>query len=310
MSMLGYVKMVSHEDIKLGIELEGTFSSRYNLAYGIASFFGTDCNHAYNSHGLDDYKVVTNMGNFHVVSDSSIRSSFNSEGCEVVTPIFSHKNIDTIISLIEYLKNEGMRTNKSCGLHIHTSCNDFDNVKSFIKLIQHDFTRHDMLWLSTRGANQWCKALPEALARNAKKCSTMSELKNLWYKTCSYDMYGNFDNDFNHHYNPSRYHGLNLHSFFQKKGIEFRYFEGTLNTDKIRAYIELCQGLHMDSINSQNMKQYLYIDRPYDIGYDGSITWKNDTYLYKYVDLWLGYLDRMEISSQSKRILTENFKVD
>ena len=42
------------------------------------------------------------------------------------------------------------------------------------------------------------------------------------------------------HYNPWRYHGLNLSALWYHGTIEFRLFNGTLNADRIVAYVELC----------------------------------------------------------------------
>jgi hypothetical protein len=50
-------------------------------------------------------------------------------------------------------------------------------------------------------------------------------------------------------YNPTRYRGLNLHSFNYRGTIEFRYFDGTLNPADIKAWGTLCLRLVLKSLN-------------------------------------------------------------
>jgi len=57
------------------------------------------------------------------------------------------------------------------------------------------------------------------------------------------------------HYDPSRYHLLNLHAAFSTERpahtIEFRAFNGTLDPDKILAYIQLCLAISAQALNSK-----------------------------------------------------------
>ena len=57
---------------------------------------------------------------------------------------------------------------------------------------------------------------------------TVAQIRSIWYE-------GNPDTS--SHYNKSRYAIINLHSFFQGKGIEIRLFNGTLNTEQTKANI-------------------------------------------------------------------------
>jgi len=38
-------------------------------------------------------------------------------------------------------------------------------------------------------------------------------------------------------FGSSRYHGLNFNSYFYRRTIEFRYFEGTTHAGKVKAYV-------------------------------------------------------------------------
>lgn len=57
------------------------------------------------------------------------------------------------------------------------------------------------------------------------------------------------------HYDSSRYHLLNLHAAFSTERpahtIEFRAFNGTLDPDKILAYIQLCLAISAQALTSK-----------------------------------------------------------
>ena len=96
-----------------------------------------------------------------------------------------------------------------------------------------------------------------------KNPQTMRELEDCWYEGNDAD-YGRRD-----HYNPSRYHCLNLHSFFHGHGtIEFRQFQfsnphdgkkGGIHCGELKAFIQLCLGMcelaHMTKYTSAKPQQ-------------------------------------------------------
>lgn len=53
-------------------------------------------------------------------------------------------------------------------------------------------------------------------------------------------------------YDSSRYHGLNLNSFFYRTTIEFRYFNGTLHAGEVKAYVQLVLGLAAKALTSKS----------------------------------------------------------
>ena len=75
--------------------------------------------------------------------------------------------------------------------------------------------------IGERRTEQYCRTVnPDFLRRlNAQKPQTMSQLADIWYAGNGAD-YGRHT-----HYNPSRYHMLNLHASFTKGTVEFRLFQ-------------------------------------------------------------------------------------
>lgn len=305
MSMLGYETRVKLTDIQFGLELEHTGLKRLETAEVLSEYF--DCQYIHTrDHGLDCYKLDNG---WKVVSDSSV--SAYPESNEVVTPVMSFEDIDILKGALQALQDAGAYTDKTCGIHVHVSNPHMVEVATVKKLLEHDFTRYDMIYLATRGYKRWSAPQNEDFVKKASKMTSRSALRDMWYET-----YAPHE-DMDEHYNSSRYHGLNLHSLYQGKGVEFRYFQSTFDWSKVKAYIELSAGMLKDAINSYKMRRYLYIDRPYNKVYDrdnrseyrtiADCTYIPDRILYKYATLWEGYLDRMGISAESKKVLLENF---
>jgi hypothetical protein len=55
-------------------------------------------------------------------------------------------------------------------------------------------------------------------------------------------------------YNSARYRGLNLHSFFYRRTVEFRHHHGTVNGEKMMYWGILCAGI-VDAANRLNISQ-------------------------------------------------------
>ena len=312
MAQLNYENRISLKSVTFGAELEHTGLTRYDSCKTVCETLGCNSNTIthYRDHGLDAYKFLDHTGNvWKVVSDSSVTSA--PESCELVTPVLNYKGYEKIHDILEALKSKGAYSNNTCGLHVHVSSQYMEEAATIRKLLEHDYTRYDMIYLATRGFKKWSQPQKRELVESASKMSSVLSIKNLWYKT-----YAPFESQ-NEHYNESRYHGLNLHSLFQGKGVEYRYFPSSFEWNEVKAYIDLSRGMLMDAVNSYKMRRYLYVDRPYNKVYDRNNRNSNMTiadctiikedWLYKYSTLWDGYLDRMTIPLDSKHFLLKNF---
>jgi hypothetical protein len=80
---------------------------------------------------------------------------------------------------------------------------------------------------------------------NRKKPATFNQIENIWYEG-----YGPVRRQ---HYHQSRYHFLNLHSFFSGVGtVELRGFNGTLHAGEIRAYIVLALAMNHQALTQKS----------------------------------------------------------
>ena len=234
-------------DTRFGIEIEMTGITRKKAAETLAGFFGTEAEYAGTSY--ETYTVKDRDGRtWKLMRDGSIRCQLTNErgirdftaadrySVELVTPILTYeKDIETLQEIVRTLRKAGAFTNDSCGIHIHLDGKGHTvrSLRNFISII---YARNDLFYRAL-GVNseraRYCQSLDERLvnAIRLRNPKTMKELENIWYN-------GSSESSRRRHYNDTRYHFLNLHSFFHgNKTVELRGFNSTLHAGVIRAYI-------------------------------------------------------------------------
>lgn len=234
---------------KFGIEIEFTGITRTQAAKVAAEHLG----------GRADYNnIVTdrNGRKWKFTRDGSIRPEKKVSGrkvsaggeysVELVSPILTYReDIETLQELIRKLRKAGGFTNDSCGIHIHLNGADHDarSIKNFINIIA---SKNDLLYKALQikpYRMRYCKKMDESLVQaiKRKRPQTLQAIENIWYD----GYYGCRDT----HYHDSRYHFLNLHSFFHgNKTVELRGFNSELHAGKVRAYIVLALALNNQAL--------------------------------------------------------------
>ena len=234
-------------DTRFGIEIEMTGITRKKAAEALAGFFGTKAEYAGTSY--ETYTVKDRDGRtWKLMRDGSIRCQLTNErgirdftaadrySVELVTPVLTYENdIETLQEVVRTLRKAGAFTNDSCGIHIHLDGKGHTvrSLRNFISII---YARNDLFYRAL-GVNceraRYCQSLDERLvnAIRLRNPKTMKELENIWYN-------GSSESSRRRHYNDTRYHFLNLHSFFHgNRTVELRGFNSTLHAGIIRAYI-------------------------------------------------------------------------
>ena len=174
----------------------------------------------------------------------------DSEKCEMVTPILTYDDIETLQELVRRLRKAGAKSDptRGCGVHIHIGANGHtpQTLRNLANIMaSHEELLSKALKLDTSRMGRYCRPVdPDFLeALNKKKPQTMAGLADIWYSTQGAN-YGRTQ-----HYNSSRYHMLNLHATFTKGTIEFRLFQfdapadgkqNGLHAGQLKAYIQLC----------------------------------------------------------------------
>ena len=174
----------------------------------------------------------------------------DAEKCELVTPILTYDDIETLQELVRRLRKAGAKSDptRGCGVHIHIGAAGHtpQSLRNLANIMaSHEELLSKALKLDEGRLGRYCRPVdPDFLeALNKKKPTTMAGLADIWYTTQGAS-YGR-----SQHYNSSRYHMLNLHATFTKGTIEFRLFQfadphdgkrGGLHAGEMKAYIQLC----------------------------------------------------------------------
>lgn len=243
-----------------GVEVEMTGITREKAARLVAEVLRTTPSHpesnCYHTRTIADQAARK----WKIMRDSSIeaiRNDGTSEPLdeyrvEFVTPPLNYSDIELLQNIIRKLRENGAKAHSSCGIHIHVDGANHTAV-SLRRLVNFMTARQDLIYealqIGDRESN-WCHKLNKTLLDAMKKDKNLTKEKaeEIWYSRANDGYCGGIDHQ---HYNATRYHGVNLHSFFTKGTVEFRLFNSTLHAGKIKAYIQFCLAVSAWAITSQ-----------------------------------------------------------
>jgi hypothetical protein len=226
-----------------GIEIETGMLSREDTAKAIQTVVGGTI--AYLGDIYDSWAVTAPDGRvWKAARDGSIQSP-NGDAAEVVSPILTYQDIDTVQAVTRAIKAAGARVTAGCGIHVHVGVPGITGkeLANLTKIVdkQEEYIFQALGVLPQR-RDRYTRPVEESLLAGIarEKPKTAVEFKKLWYDLNST---GQAERFMPGHYDVSRYHGLNLHATFTKGTVEFRYFNGSLHPGKIKAYIQFCLAL-------------------------------------------------------------------
>ena len=238
----------------IGVEVEMNSITRHAAAKLAAEFFGTGRfeDTAYRN-GYYTWSAWDAQGReWKFQRDVSIEGP-DSEKCEMVTPILTYADMDTLQELVRRLRKAGAKSDytRGCGVHIHIGAKGHtaQTLRNLANIMaSHESLLADALALDHYRMSRYCRTVNPRFIEtvNSRKPSIMSELADIWYSTNN-ATYGR-----NQHYNDSRYHMLNLHATFTKGTVEFRLFQfeaptaerrNGLHAGQLKSYIQLCLAL-------------------------------------------------------------------
>ena len=238
----------------IGVEVEMNNITRPAAAKLAADFFGTRrYQNTASRNGYSTWSAWDNQGReWKFQRDSSIHGP-DDEKCELVTPILTYADMETLQELIRKLRKAGAKSDASrgCGVHIHIGAKG--HTPQTLRNLVNIMASHESLLISALNLNryrvtQYCRTVdPNFLTQvNKKKPTSMADLADVWY-TSHGASWGR-----SQHYNDSRYHMLNLHATFTKGTVEFRLFQfdepsdgkqNGLHAGQLKSYIQLCLAL-------------------------------------------------------------------
>ena len=203
----------------------------------------------------NDYKIPigTDRDSWHFEKDSSVRGKGHTRhGAELISPILS--GTDGLLQVYQAFKLlcniEGIDIDDSCGLHVHHgvapkayNCKELQQLVRIVHCYEEDFF---LLIPGNRQNAETCRPMEIDVKAFMNVCEGDSggencQIKKLWYSPENrYDE----ESSRNPRYDKTRYHGLNLHSYWYRSTIEFRYHSSVLdNIDEAMQWIIFTQFL-------------------------------------------------------------------
>lgn len=307
-----------------GIEIEFTGITREKAAETTANYLG--CSATFAGGYYEVYEVRTADGRiWKFMYDGSLKcqrrengrtvTADNDYSVELVSPVLLYReDIDTLQGLARRLRKAGGFCNNSCGIHIHLDGNEHTtrSIRNFINIIA---SHNDLFYKALQIAPErmrYCKKMDAYLVERINKLKPVSlkQIENIWYE--------GYPRNRNTHYHDSRYHFLNLHSFFHgNHTVELRGFNSTLHAGKIRAYIVFALALNHQALTQKSARYHkvqeenekfamrVYLNR---IGFIGDEFKSCREHLYKHLDgnaAWR-YGSRENVRSHISTHYTEN----
>jgi Putative amidoligase enzyme len=164
------------------------------------------------------------------------------ERAELVSPILVETDIDLLIRIIDAVRIAGATVNSHCGVHVHigaaTCTVEHLNTAIDVLIVLEPIVIERML-----GINEHRRRFAGLMSKDfidqfkANRPTTLKQLWALWGGP-DYDERRRSDR-----FDVARYQGFNLHSHAFRGTIEFRYFNGTVDSQRIVEYVRLCLGV-------------------------------------------------------------------
>lgn len=235
----------------IGVEVEMNGITREKAARVAAEYFGTGRyeNTEYRN-GYRTWSAWDGDGREWKFSRDASIAGPDSEKTELITPILTYADMETLQGLIRALRKAKAKSDYTIGAGVHVHIGAKGHTAKSLRNLANLMASHESLLVEALGIDRgrterYCRPVnPRFLERlNREKPETMAELADVWYE--SNDAAWGRD----HHYNDSRYHMLNLHATFTKGTVEFRLFQfdppadgkqNGLHAGRLKAYIQLC----------------------------------------------------------------------
>ena len=235
----------------IGVEIEMNGITRSRAAKAAADFFGTGrYKDTAGRNGYCTWSAWDADGReWKFQRDVSIAGP-DSEKCELVTPILTYADIETLQELVRQLRHAGgvSHAGVGAGVHIHIGAKGHtpQSLRNLANIMAgHEGLIAEALDLDRGRMSRYCRTVdPRFLEQlNKKKPQTMAQLADIWYAShgAGYNRSA--------HYNDSRYHMLNYHATFTKATVEFRLFQfdapadgkrNGLHAGQLKGYIQFC----------------------------------------------------------------------
>lgn len=204
-------------NIKIGAEIE-FFGVNYQTVINKLTEKGINVSYeGYTHQVMSCWKLVTD------VSVTGANTGLG-KGLELVSPILlGDEGLDELQTVMETLTEIGAKVDRSCGLHVHHDVADYD-VENFVSL-------HNLYYNYQKGINSIVPNSRRTSSRNVYcKGLNRQDMADIQYAQTIRQVASNIG---------SRYVVLNSQSYIKYGTIEFRQHSGTVEFEKLEAWIVL-----------------------------------------------------------------------
>jgi Putative amidoligase enzyme len=227
--------------LKFGIEIETVGLGWAGLAAAIQKVVGGTT--GYIASGIA--VTATDGRVWSVVRDGSLSGSVNGE---IVSPVLTYADLETLQNVVREVRQAGARVDSSCGIHVHVGAENFDAraVTNLINIMnKHELILEKALGVSESRLVRYCKRVDATMMQRlqAQRPRTLAAMNRVWYGQ---------EVARPQRYDSSRYHALNLNGFFVRKTVEFRLFNGSLHAGEVKSYIQLCLALAAKAMKAKS----------------------------------------------------------
>ena len=238
--------MTTLKDIRFGVEIETIRAGREQTARAVQSVVGGSVRYAGGPYDAWECRAADGRI-WRSVNDASLTAAPSHLRSEVVTPILTYDDLETLQEIVRALHKTGARPHQCCGIHIHIDGAAFD-AKSLNNLAKIWYKQENLIIAALgtspdRLRNYTRPMNPEFINRiEQRRPANREEFTEAWY---------GYRNSNPQHYDQTRYTTMNFHSFAYRGSIECRVFESTLHAGKIKAYVQFCLALGAKALNSR-----------------------------------------------------------
>ncbi len=186
-----------------------------------------------------DYNLSlgASQSTWHFEQDTSVRGKGHTRsGAELISPILSGmEGLLQVFNAFRFLKAiEGIDIDTSCGMHVHHGVDpaayNCKELQQLVHIVNHYEDLFYLLIPGDRKNAETCRPMEIDVKAFLDVCDgdlggSNCRIKDLWYSLQNrYDI----KSGVNSRYDKTRYHGLNLHSYWYRSTVEFRYHSALL----------------------------------------------------------------------------------
>ena len=173
----------------IGVEIEMNNITREKAARKVAEYFGTRAWNAAGEYGYYSWACKDQQGRvWKFQRDVSIYGP-DAEKCELVTPILTYDDIETLQEIIRLLRKAGAKSGPSrgCGVHIHIGKGDHTakTIRNLVNIMAaHEQQIGRAIRIDAGRTGQYCQVVNHRFLDrlNREKPTTMRKLEDIWYE--------------------------------------------------------------------------------------------------------------------------------